>query len=147
MKKPAKNSYWMVKQEPETYSWSDFVEDGRTDWSGVRNYQARNNLREMKTADRVLFYHSGKDKAVVGLAEVVKSAYPDPTADDPQWVAVDIKPIKPLPTAVPLAAIRYDKRLSQLPLIRQSQLSVMSLTKEEFDVIVAMGNSKGRKKP
>jgi len=147
MKKPAKNSYWMVKQEPETYSWSDFVKDGRTDWSGVRNYQARNNLREMKIADRVLFYHSGKDKAVVGLAEVVKSAYPDPTADDPQWVAVDLKPIKPLATAVPLPAIRYDKRLSQLPLIRQSQLSVMSLTKEEFDVIVAMGNSKGRKKP
>ena len=147
MKKPAKNSYWMVKQEPETYSWSDFVKDGRTDWSGVRNYQARNNLREMKTGDRVLFYHSGKDKAVVGLAEVVKSAYPDPTAEDPQWVAVDLKPIKPLGIAVPLAAIRYDKRLSQLPLIRQSQLSVMSLTREEFDVIVAMGNSKGRKKP
>ena len=147
MKKPAKNSYWMVKQEPETYSWSDFVKDGRTDWSGVRNYQARNNLREMKTGDRVLFYHSGKDKAVVGLAEVVKSAYPDPTVEDPQWVAVDLKPIKPLATAVQLAAIRYDKRLSQLPLIRQSQLSVMSLTKEEFDVIVAMGNSKGRKKP
>ena len=147
MKKPAKNSYWMVKQEPETYSWSDFVKDGRTDWSGVRNYQARNNLREMKTGDRVLFYHSGKDKAVVGLAEVVKSAYPDPTAEDPQWVAVDLKPIKPLATAVPLPAIRYDKRLSQLPLIRQSQLSVMSLTREEFDVIVAMGNSKGRKKP
>lgn len=147
MKKQAKNSYWMVKQEPETYSWTNFVKDGRTDWSGVRNYQARNNLREMKTGDRVLFYHSGKDKAVVGLAEVVKSAYPDPTVDDPQWVAVDLKPIKPLATAVPLAAIRYDKRLSQLPLIRQSQLSVMSLTKEEFDVIVSMGNSKGRKKP
>jgi predicted RNA-binding protein with PUA-like domain len=147
MKKPAKNSYWMVKQEPETYSWSDFVKDGRTDWSGVRNYQARNNLREMKTGDRVLFYHSGKDKAVVGLAEVVKSAYPDPTVADPQWVAVDLKPIEPLSAAVPLAAIRYDKRLSQLPLIRQSQLSVMPLTKEEFDVIVAMGNSKGRKKP
>ena len=147
MKKPAKNSYWMVKQEPETYSWSDFVKDGRTDWSGVRNYQARNNLREMKTGDRVLFYHSGKDKAVVGLAEVVKSAYPDPTVTDPQWLAVDLKPIRPLSTAVPLAAIRYDKRLSQLPLIRQSQLSVMPLTKEEFDVIVAMGNSKSRKKP
>jgi predicted RNA-binding protein with PUA-like domain len=147
MKKPAKSSYWMVKQEPETYSWSDLVKDGRTDWSGVRNYQARNNLREMKTGDSVLFYHSGKDKTVVGLAEVVKSAYPDPTAGDPQWVAVDLKPVKPLATAVPLAAIRYDKRLSQLPLIRQSQLSVMPLTKEEFDVIVAMGNSKGRKKP
>lgn len=146
MKKPAKNSYWMVKQEPETYSWTDFVNDGRTDWSGVRNYQARNNLREMKNGDRVLFYHSGKDKAVVGLAEVVKSAYKDPTADDPQWVAVDLKPLKPFATPVLLAAIRYDKRLSQLPLIRQSQLSVMPLTKDEFDVIVTMGNSKTRKK-
>jgi len=136
----------MVKQEPETYSWTDFVNDGRTDWSGVRNYQARNNLREMKNGDRVLFYHSGKDKAVVGLAEVVKSAYTDPTADDPQWVAVDLKPVKPFGAPVPLAAIRYDKRLSQLPLIRQSQLSVMPLTKDEFDVIVAMGNSKSRKK-
>ncbi len=146
MKKPAKSSYWMVKQEPETYSWTDFVNDGRTDWSGVRNYQARNNLREMKNGDRVLFYHSGKDKAVVGLAEVVKSAYKDPTADDPQWVAVDLKPIKAFATPVLLAAIRYDKRLSQLPLIRQSQLSVMPLTKDEFDVIVAMGTSKTRKK-
>lgn len=135
----------MVKQEPETYSWSNFVDDGVTDWTGVRNYQARNNLREMNTGDRVLFYHSGKDKAVVGIAEVVKGAYPDPTADDPQWVAVDLKPIKPLKNPVLLAAIRYDKRLSQLPLIRQSQLSVMSLSKDEFDVIVALGAGKGRK--
>lgn len=141
-----KSKYWMVKQEPETYSWDDFVGDGRTDWSGVRNYQARNNLRQMKVGDRVLFYHSGKEKAVVGLAEVVKGAYPDPTANDPQWVAVDLKPTKPLSTPVPLASIRYDKRLSQLPLIRQSQLSVMPLDKDEFDVIVAMGNSKPRKK-
>jgi len=135
----------MVKQEPETYSWGDFVNDGVTDWTGVRNYQARNNLREMKTGDRVLFYHSGKDKAVVGIAEVVGSAYPDPTADDVQWVAVDLKPIKALKNPVPLAAIRYDKRLSQLPLIRQSQLSVMPLTKDEFEVIVALGAGKGRK--
>jgi predicted RNA-binding protein with PUA-like domain len=145
MKTKKKASYWMVKQEPETYSWSNFVDDGVTDWTGVRNYQARNNLREMNTGDRVLFYHSGKDKAVVGIAEVVKGAYPDPTADDPQWVAVDLKPIKPLKNPVLLAAIRYDKRLSQLPLIRQSQLSVMSLTKDEFDVIVGLGAGKGRK--
>jgi predicted RNA-binding protein with PUA-like domain len=135
----------MVKQEPETYSWSNFVDDGVTDWTGVRNYQARNNLREMKSGDRVLFYHSGKDKAVVGIAEVVKGAYPDPTADDVQWVAVDLKPVKALKNPVPLAAIRYDERLSQLPLIRQSQLSVMSLTKDEFEVIVALGAGKGRK--
>ena len=137
----------MVKQEPETYSWSDLVSDGKTDWTGVRNYQARNNLREMKTGDRVLFYHSGKEKAVVGLAEVVKAAYADPTAADGEWVAVDLKPVKALKNPVPLAAIRYDKRLSQLPLIRQSQLSVMSLTKEEFDIIVATGDGKTRKKP
>lgn len=141
-----KLNYWMVKQEPETYSWEDFVKDGSTDWSGVRNYQARNNLRGMKVGDRVLFYHSGKGKEVVGLAEVMKSAYPDPTADDAQWVAVDLKPVKALATPVQLAAIRYDKRLSQLPLIRQSQLSVMALTKDEFDVIVAMGSSKPRKR-
>jgi len=144
--KKSKSKYWMVKQEPETYSWTDFVKDERTDWTGVRNYQARNNLREMKTGDRVLFYHSGKEKAVVGTAEVVKSAYPDPTADDEQWVAVDLKALKPLKSPVPLAAIRYDKRLSQLPLIRQSQLSVMPLTKEEFDTIVTTGDGKGKKK-
>jgi predicted RNA-binding protein with PUA-like domain len=146
MSKNSNSKYWMVKQEPETYSWEDFVKDGRTDWSGVRNYQARNNLRQMNVGDRVLFYHSGKEKAVVGLAEVVKSSYPDPTSDDPQWVAVDLKPGKQLGTPVPLAAIRYDKRLGQLPLIRQSQLSVMSLTKDEFDAIVGMGNSKSRKR-
>ena len=136
----------MVKQEPETYSWDDFVRDGGTDWSGVRNYQARNNLRSMKVGDKVLFYHSGKGKEVVGLAEVTKPAYADPTADDEQWVAVDLKPVKPLATAVQLAAIRYDKRLSQLPLIRQSQLSVMPLTKDEFDVIVSMGSNKTRRR-
>lgn len=146
MKKAAKNTYWMVKQEPETYSWADFVKDGSTDWSGVRNYQARNNLRGMRVGDRVLFYHSGKGKEVVGIAEVVRSAYPDPTANDEQWLAVDLKPVKALGNPVQLAAIRYDKRLSQLPLIRQSQLSVMPLSKDEFDVIVAMGNSKARKK-
>ena len=146
MKPKTKSNCWMVKQEPEVYSWTDFVNDGKTDWTGVRNYQARNNLREMKSGDRVLFYHSGKDKAVVGIAEVVKAAYPDPTADDPQWVAVDLKAIKPFDAPVQLAAIRYDKRLGQLPLIRQSQLSVMPLTKDEFEAIVAMGkNKKGRK--
>jgi predicted RNA-binding protein with PUA-like domain len=146
MKKRSSSKHWMVKQEPEAYSWDDLVDEGRTDWTGVRNYQARNNLREMKSGDTVLFYHSGKDKAVVGVAEVVKGAYPDPTADDPQWVAVDIKPIKALNAPVPLAAIRYDKRLSGLPLIRQSQLSVMPLTKDEFDAIISMGNGKTRRK-
>src|SRR6266545_7535502 len=145
MKNKPRAGYWLVKQEPETYSWDDFISDGKTDWSGVRNYQARNNLREMHTGDRVLFYHSGKDKAVVGIAEVIRKAYPDPSSDDPQWVAVDLKPIKPLTAPVPLPAIRYDKRLSELPLIRQSQLSVMSLTKDEFDILVATGDGKSRK--
>jgi predicted RNA-binding protein with PUA-like domain len=146
MKTKKQNNYWMVKQEPETYSWDDFVSDGETDWTGVRNYQARNNLRQMKIGDSVLFYHSGKEKAVVGAAEVLKAAYPDPTGNDPQWVAVDLKPVKPFDAPVPLAAIRYDERLSGLPLIRQSQLSVMPLTKDEFDAIVAMGKSKKGKK-
>jgi predicted RNA-binding protein with PUA-like domain len=140
-----KLNYWMVKQEPEAYSWDDLVRDGKTDWTGVRNFQARNNLRQMKAGDRVLFYHSGTGKAVVGIAEVAKAAYPDPTADDPQWVAVDIKPVKPLAEPVPLAAIRYHDELGSLPLIRQSQLSVMPLTKEEFEVIVAIGNGKTKK--
>jgi len=144
MKKTTRKKHWMVKQEPETYSWDNLVDDGKTDWTGVRNYQARNNLREMQAGDRVLFYHSGKDKAVVGIAEVVKGAYPDPTADDPQWVAIDLKPVKALPKPVPLPAIRYDKRLSGLPLIKQSQLSVMPLTKDEFEVLVAMGTGKSR---
>jgi predicted RNA-binding protein with PUA-like domain len=133
---------WMVKQEPETYSWDDFVRDGRTDWTGVRNFQARNNLKQMKVGDRVLFYHSGTGKCVVGIAEVAKAAYADPTADDPQWVAVDLKPVKRLKENVPLAAIRYNDKLANLPLIRQSQLSVMPLTKDEFETIVAMGSGK-----
>lgn len=145
-RKPAAPSgIWMVKQEPEAYSWSDLVRDGRTDWTGVRNFQARNNLRGMKAGDRVLFYHSGTGKCVVGIAEVVNPAYPDPTADDPQWVAVDIKPVKPLKESVPLTAIRYNPKLANLPLIRQSQLSVMALTREEFDTIVGMGSGKKKK--
>jgi predicted RNA-binding protein with PUA-like domain len=140
-----KTNYWMVKQEPEAYSWDDLVRDGKTDWTGVRNFQARNNLRQMKTGDRVLFYHSGTGKAVVGIAEVAREAYPDPTADDAQWVAVDIKPAKPLAEPVLLAAIRYHDKLGSLPLIRQSQLSVMPLTKEEFDVIVLLGAGKTKK--
>jgi len=136
---------WLAKSEPETYSWDDFVREGRTDWTGVRNFQARNNLRQMKAGDRVLFYHSGTGKCVVGIAEVVKAAYPDPTAGDPQWVAVDLKPVKPLHEPVPLASIRDHTKLGNLPLIRQSQLSVMPLTKEEFETILGMGAGKKAK--
>src|SRR5438876_7581549 len=143
--KTGASGLWMVKQEPETYSWDDFMRDGKTDWTGVRNFQARNNLRQMNVGDRVLFYHSGTGKCVVGIAEVARAAYPDPTADDSQWVAVDIKPVKSLKESVPLASIRYNPKLSNLPLIRQSQLSVMSLTKEEFETIVGMGTAKKSK--
>ena len=133
---------WLVKQEPETYSWDDLVRDGRTDWTGVRNFQARNSLRQMKVGDRVLFYHSGTGKCVVGIAEVAKSAYPDPTADDPQWVAVDLKPVKPLKENVTLETIKSNQKLTQMLLLRQSRLSVMPVTPGEFDEIVATGAGK-----
>jgi predicted RNA-binding protein with PUA-like domain len=134
--------FWLVKQEPETYSWDDLVRDGRTDWTGVRNFQARNNLRQMKAGDAVLFYHSGASKSVVGIAEVARSGYPDPTADDAQWVAVDIKPVKPLKEPVTLAAMRDHPSLSNFSLIRQSRLSVMPVTKDEFQAILEMGGSR-----
>jgi predicted RNA-binding protein with PUA-like domain len=139
-------NFWLVKQEPEDYSWDDLVRDGRTEWTGVRNFQARNNLRRMKVGDGVLFYHSGKGKCVVGVAEVVKAAYPDPTARDGAWVSVDIKPVRRLNEPVQLAAIRYHPKLHNLPLVRQSQLSVMPLTKEEFQTIISMSDGKKRKK-
>ena len=137
-KKTAKAS-WLVKQEPEDYSWNDLVKDRKTAWTGVRNFQARNNLRQMHTGDAVLFYHSGKEKSVVGIAEVAKAAYPDPTADDPAWVAVDIKPVKPLSQPVSLADIRADAKLNEMLLVRQSRLSVMPVSRQEFEMIVKMG--------
>jgi len=130
---------WLVKQEPEDYSWSDLVRDGKTAWTGVRNFQARNNLRQMAMGDEVLFYHTGKEKSVVGVAQIMKTAYPDPTADDPSWVAVDIKPLKALPRAVSLAEIRSNAKLRDLLLVRQSRLSVMPVGKQEFEEIVQMG--------
>ena len=136
------SGFWLVKQEPETYSWDDLVRDKKTDWTGVRNFQARNNLRQMKVGDQVLFYHSGTGKCVVGIAEVAKAAYPDPTADDPQWVAVDLKPVKALKQSVPLEEIKSNAKLTDMLLVRQSRLSVMPLTKEEFETIVRMGSGK-----
>ena len=145
-KSKQESGYWMVKQEPEAYSWDDLVRDQSTEWTGVRNFQARNNLRQMKVGDRVLFYHSGEQKAVVGIAQVAKAPYPDPTADEAQWVAVDIKPVKPLREPVPLTEIRVHPKLSDILLVRQSRLSVMPVTKEEFEVIVALGEGKKTKK-
>jgi len=136
------SGYWLVKQEPEAYSWDDLVRDRGTEWTGVRNFQARNNLRQMKVGDRVLFYHSGEQKAVVGIAQVAKAAYPDPSAEEPQWVAVDIKPSKPLRAPVPLTTIKAEPKLANMLLVRQSRLSVMPVTKEEFETIVALGAGK-----
>jgi predicted RNA-binding protein with PUA-like domain len=137
-----KGNSWLVKQEPEDYSWDDLVRDKKTAWTGVRNFQARNSLRNMKTGDAVLFYHSGKDKSVVGIAEVAKAAYPDPTADDDSWIAVDIKPVQRLPKPVSLTEIRANGKLRNLLLVRQSRLSVMPVTKEDFDEIVKMSGKK-----
>ncbi|MEP7213986.1 MAG: EVE domain-containing protein [Acidobacteriota bacterium] len=129
-------NYWMVKQEPEAYSWTDFLKDGKTDWTGVRNFQARNNLRDMKKGDKVLFYHSVTGKEVVGIASVSKANFPDPTNE--KWIAVELTPSKPLKKPVSLAAVKANLALANIGLLRQSQLSVMGLTKDEFDEIVSM---------
>lgn len=132
-------NYWLVKSEPETYSWDDFVRKGVDHWDGVRNFQARNNLKSMKKGDLVLFYHSVKEKSVVGIASVVREFYPDPTAESGDWVVVDLKPETKLKKPVTLEQIKQDERLQQMPLIRQSRLSVMPVKKEEFDIIIAKG--------
>jgi len=135
-------NHWLVKQEPEAYSWQTFVQDGGTAWTGVRNYQARNNLRAMKPGDGVFYYHSGVDKAVVGLAEVAKEAYPDPTAKEGDWVAVELKPLKPFGQPVSLQVIKGDPLLKQMVLVRNSRLSVMPVTAQEFNRILTLGKTK-----
>jgi predicted RNA-binding protein with PUA-like domain len=133
-----KPKHWLVKQEPEDYSWDDFVRDGKTEWTGVRNYQARNNLNGMARGDAVLFYHSGDDKAVVGLAAVERAAYPDPSADEPGWVAVTLKPRRALPRPVTLAQIKADPAFKGFVLVRNSRLSVMPVTAAEFARVLAL---------
>ena len=133
-------NYWMVKQEPDSYSFDDFVKDKKTDWTGVRNYQARNFLRDMKKGDEVLFYHSGDEKAVVGFATVSKSAFPDPTADDDAWIAVELKAGKRLKNPVTLAQVKAEPKLADILLVRNGRISVMSLAKDEYDQIVRMGS-------
>src|SRR5437867_8793231 len=131
-------NFWLVKQEPSSYSWSDFVAEGQTSWTGVRNYSARNNLRRMHKGDEVLFYHSGDDKAVVGIARVKRPVYRDPTAAEGDWSALDLVPLKPLRGLVTLRKIKDNPRLSKVQLVRQPRLSVMPLTSEEFRTIVRM---------
>ncbi len=132
-------SFWLVKQEPSSYSWSDFVADGGTSWTGVRNYTARNNLRKMRKGDEVLFYHSGEEKAVVGIARVTRTAYADATAKEGDWSTVDLSPIKPLKQPVTLRAIKSNSRLKGIALVRQSRLSVMPVEESKFREIVTMG--------
>ena len=133
-------NYWLVKSEPHKYSWEKFNKDGRTFWDGVRNYQARNNLREMKEGDLVLYYHSNEGKEVVGIAKVVKEAYQDPTTDDKNWVVVDLVPFETIKNPVTLETIKADEQLKDVGLVRQGRLSVMGLKHEEFDRIVALGS-------
>ena len=132
-------NFWLVKQEPSSYSWSDLVAEDETSWSGVRNFTARNNLRKMRKADEVLFYHSGEEKAVVGIAKVMRAAYPDPTTKEGDWSTVDLAAVKPLARPVTLREIKGNLRLRGIPLIRQSRLSVMPLAEPEFREIVRMG--------
>ena len=135
-----KMNYWLVKSEPFKYSWEKFNEDKRTFWDGVRNYQARNNLKAMKEGDLVLFYHSNEGKCVVGIAKVVKEFYQDPTTDDANWVVVDLAPVESLKKPVTLEQIKADERLKDIGLVRQGRLSVVALKPDEFDRIVELGS-------
>jgi len=130
--------YWLVKQEPEFYAWATFVKEGRAAWTGVRNFQARNNLQAMKRGDLVLFYHSVTDKQVMGYARVEREAYPDPTAEEGDWCCVDLAPVKALKQPVGLEAIKADRVLKSMPLVKQARLSVMPLTREQFEQILQL---------
>lgn len=130
--------YWLVKQEPTSYSWQDFLKDKRTAWTGVRNYQARNNLKAMKKGDTVLYYHSVTGKEVVGIAKVAKEAYPDPTAKEGEWVSVDLVPEKTLKRPVTLDEIKTHKALAEMVLVKNSRLSVQPVTAAEFEEIIAL---------
>ncbi len=131
--------HWMVKQEPTAYSWARFVKDNGTAWTGVRNFQARNNLRAMKAGDLVLFYHSVVGKEVVGIAKVTRTAHPDTTADEPGWDCVDLAPVRAFAAPVKLETIKATPALKNISLLKQSRLSVMPLTAAEFEIIVALG--------
>ncbi|MEJ5052863.1 EVE domain-containing protein [Sphingobacterium sp. MYb382] len=133
-------NYFLVKSEPFKYSWEQFEKDGQTFWDGVRNYQARNNMKAMKKGDLVLFYHSNEGKEVVGIAKVVKEFYQDPTTDDTKWVVVDLAPVERLKKSVTLEMIKEDEQLQHVALVRQGRLSVMPLKAEEFDRIIALGH-------
>lgn len=134
-----KPSYWLVKQEPSTYPWEQFVREGGTAWTGVRNFQARNHLRAMRPGDRVLYYHSVTGKAVVGEAEVTRAAYPDPTATEGDWSVVDLRPVRAFARPVTLEEIKATPALAEIPLLRQSRLSVMPLRPSEYQALCRLG--------
>ena len=134
-------NYWLVKSEPEAYSWSQLVKDGKTAWTGVRNFAARNNLRAMKIGDRVFFYHTGDGKEVVGIAKVVKAAYADPTADEGDWSCVDLAPVNALKKPVNLGEIKADKILSEMKLVNQGRLSVSPVTEVQFKRLIELAGT------
>lgn len=135
-------AYWLVKSEPSVYSWDQFVAEKETCWSGVRNYAARINLRAMKKGDEVLYYHSNEGVEIVGIAKVVKEAYPDPTTDDDRWVAVDIKAHKKLKKPVPLSVLKGDKRFADMDLVRLGRLSVGTVKPNEWDLVMKLAGEK-----
>jgi predicted RNA-binding protein with PUA-like domain len=134
-------AYWLIKSEPFKYSWEKFVEDGRTFWDGVRNYQARNNLKAMKEGDYLLWYHSNEGLEIVGIAKLVKEFYQDPTSEDTNWVVVDVAPYKRLSKPVSLAQVKSDVRLSQMALVRLGRLSVQPVSEEEWKVIMELSET------
>jgi len=135
-------NYWLIKSEPFKYSWDQFVKDGQTHWDGVRNYAARNNLKAMKKGDKAFFYHSNEGLEIVGIAEVVREHYQDPTTEDPNWVVVDFKPLKALKNPVKLADMKQIPDLANMDLIRLSRLSVGAVRKEEYDLVIKMSSGK-----
>lgn len=134
-------NYWLIKSEPSVYSWDDLVREKQTMWNGVRNFQARNNLKAMQVGDLCLYYHSNEDRANVGVAKVIKSHYQDPTTEDTNWVVVDVAPAFPLKKPVSLADVKADVRLSDMVLVKNSRLSVQPVKREEFDLIIALSES------
>ncbi len=135
-------SYWLVKSEPDAFSWEQQVENGVEPWTGVRNHMARNNLRAMAVGDQAFFYHSNIGKAIVGIVEVARAAYPDPTADGGDWVCVDMRAVGPMPQPVTLAAIKADPAFADFPLVRQSRLSVVPVEKQYWDLLCKLGGWK-----
>lgn len=135
-------AYWLVKSEPSKYGWDQLMKDKHTSWDGVRNFRARNNLKAMKKGDEVFFYHSNEGLEIVGIAAVIKEAYQDPTTDDPNWVMVDLKPVKKLKNPVPLTIIKADERLAGMELVKLGRLSVSGVTESEWKTILELSESR-----